>query len=449
MAGCFHLAIAPRLYPPSHKEAPTVSYPLFFTKLLIRSRIARFLPVVRRLTDGGTRFLHYYSNRILTAPHTELRQAADLLAARGSDVLDLACGSPTFDVVPSGTTKLPADRRDWSGPWGLADLRQTVADKLRSEQQLSLNPVNEILVTHGATGAFSTVLETFINPGDRVVLFDPTSPLFNLFLRYRRARICWVPTWMENGQTCFRPETLVKAFRRARMVVVATPNNPTGGILSSDYLDQITWWAQRRDLLIVNDTTFDSYVYDARPAIIGALPRARERTITIGSVSKTYALTSTRVGWLAGHRHLVRPCAVAATLQTPFVPTLCQQVALTALRECGSSFEAIHKEFESRRRYAFERLQAMGLKPTWPSGAFFFWIPVTELGLSGQEFADRLLLSKKVLVWPGALFGPSGGDYVRLSYAAEDGRLREGLTRLADFVRELREKQSAHVKQAA
>jgi aspartate/methionine/tyrosine aminotransferase len=426
-----------------------VSYPLFFTKLLIRSRIARFLPAVRRLADGGTRFLHYYSNRMLAAPHAELRQAADLLAARGADALDLASGSPSFDIVPSGTTKLPADRRDWSGPWGLTELRQAVGDKLQSEQQLGVNPDNEILVTHGVSGAFSTVLETFINPGDRVVLFDPTSPLFNLFLRYRRARICWVPTWMENGQTRFRAETLAKAFRRARMVVLATPNNPTGGMLSADDLDQITWWAQRRDLLIVNDTAFDSYVYEARPPSIGAMPRARERTITIGSVSKTYALASTRVGWLAGHRHLVRPCAVAATLQTPFVPTLCQQVALTALRECGSSFEAIHKEFESRRRYAFERLQAMGLKPAWPSGAFFFWVPVRELGLSGQEFADRLLLSKKVLIWPGDPFGPRGGDYVRLSYAAEDGRLREGLTRLADFVRELREKQPIQVNQAA
>jgi aspartate/methionine/tyrosine aminotransferase len=426
-----------------------VSYPLFFTKLLIRSRIAGFVPAVRRLADGGTRFLHYYSNRILAAPHAELRQAADLLAARGPDALDLASGSPSFDIVPSGSTKLPADRRDWSGPWGLTDLRQAIADKLQTEQQLSVSPGNEILVTPGASGAFSTVLATFINPGDRVVLFDPTSPLFNLFLRHRGARIRWVPTWMENGETRFRAESLMKAFRRARMVVLATPNSPTGGILSADHLDQITWWAQRRDLLIINDAAFDSYVYDARPPSIAALPRARERTITIGSVSKTYALASTRVGWLAGHRHLVRPCAIAACLQTPFVPTLCQQVALSALRECGSSFEAIHKEFESRRRYAFERLQAMGLKPAWPSGGFFFWIPVRELGLTGQEFADRLLFSKKVLIWPGALFGPSGGDYVRLSYAAEDGRLREGLTRLADFVRELREKQPIQVNQAA
>ena len=364
-------------------------------------------------------------------------------------MLDLASGSLSFDIVPSASTKLPADRRDGSGPWGLAELRQAIADKLKSEPCPGINSTDEVLITHGASGAFSTVLETFINPGDRVVLFDPASPLFDLFLRYRRARISWLPTWMEDGYTRFRAETLAKLIRRARMIVLATPNNPTGGLVSAEDLDRITWWAERRDVLIVNDTTFDSYVYEARPPSIGTLRRARERTITIGSVSKTYALASMRVGWLAGHRHLVRPCSVAASLQTPFVPALCQQVALTALRECGGLLETIHKEFESRRRYAFERLQAMGLKPAWPSGAFFFWVPVKELGLSGQEFADRLLFSKKVLIWPGAPCGPSGGDYVRLSYAAEDGRLREALTRLADFVRELREKQPTHVNQAA
>jgi aspartate/methionine/tyrosine aminotransferase len=449
MACCFAASQASSLIQTPVNEASAVRQSLFLAKLLIRSRIARLLPKVRRLTDGGARFLHYYSDRILMSPQADLRKAADLLLARAPDVLDLASGSPTFDIVPSASTKLPADRRDWSGPWGLAELRQAIADKLKSEPIPRINPADEVLITHGASGAFSTVLETFINPGDRVVLFDPTSPLFDLFLRYRRARVSWLPTWMEDGYTRFRDQTLAKLIRRARMIVLATPNNPTGGLVSAEDLDRITWWAERRDVLIVNDTTFDSYMYEARPPSIGTLPRARERTITIGSVSKTYALASMRVGWLAGHRHLVRPGSVAASLQTPFVPVLSQQVALTALRECGGSLETIHKEFESRRLYTFERLQAMGLKPAWPSGAFFYWVPVKELGLSGQEFTDRFLFAKKALIWPGAPFGPSGGDFVRLSYAAEDGRLREGLTRLADFVRELREKRPTHVNQAA
>ena len=136
-------------------------------------------------------------------------------------------------------------------------------------------------------------------------------------------------------------------------------------------------------------------------------------------------------------------------------PTLCQQIALAALRQGDEAFASIRKEFESRRRYTYERLQAMGLKPVWPAGPFFVWLPIHELGpphpalspgargegvrgLSGIVFARKLLQAKRVLVSPGEFFGPSGAGHVRISYAADDGRLREGLTRLAEFVHDLK-----------
>src|SRR5438067_6315352 len=116
-------------------------------------------------------------------------------------------------------------------------------------------------------------------------------------------------------------------------------------------------------------------------------------------------------------------------MDTPFVPTLGQQVAVTALRQGNEGFESIRNEFDARRRYAFERLQALGLEPAWPAGAFFFWVPLHSLGIGGHAFAEQLLRVKKVLISPGCLFGPSGSGSVRLSYATEDGRLREGLNR--------------------
>jgi aspartate/methionine/tyrosine aminotransferase len=160
--------------------------------------------------------------------------------------------------------------------------------------------------------------------------------------------------------------------------------------------------------------------------------------LTVGSLSKGYALASLRVGWLAGHRHLVRPCAVTAALRNPFVPTLCQQIALAALRQSNEAFQEIHAGFQSRRQYAFERLRAIGLEPSWPAGGFYLWVPIRDLGVGGKAFARQLLWDKRVLVSPGDFFGPSGSGHVRLSYATEDGRLREGLSRLADFIQGLR-----------
>jgi aspartate/methionine/tyrosine aminotransferase len=426
-----------------------VPYPLFLLKLLVRTGLARFLPAVRRLTDGGGACLHYYSDRVLAAPHEALGDVAGWLEAPGADVIDLSLAAPRFDLVPSGSTKLPADRRGYPPPSGLPELRAAVAEKLLAEHSLAASPGDEVLITHGAAGAFSVVLDTFVNPGDAVVLFDPSSPLYPLTLRQRRARVRWLPSRVEQGRLLFRLDQLDRALRRARLLVINSPSNPTGGVLAPEDLEQIAWWADRRDVLIFSDEVFARYQYEGRPASIGVLPRARRRTLTAGSVSKGHALASARVGWLAGNRHLLRVCTLTAGLQAPFVPTLCQQIAVTALRQGNDAFTPVREEFESRRRYAFERLEAMELQPPWPAGGFFFWIPVWTLGLGGRDFAARLLRSKKVLLTPGEHFGPSGAGYVRLSYAGEDGRVREGLVRLAEFVRELQAGQEARARALA
>jgi aspartate/methionine/tyrosine aminotransferase len=415
----------------------SVAVPFLLTKLLIRSGIARFLPSVRRLTDGGGAFLHYYSDRVLAAPLQEVREAAAFLEVHGPDAIDLSLGAPRFDLVPSASTKLPADRRGWPPPCGLPELRRAVADKLQADHQLTVNPAEEVLITLGAGGALNLLADTFVNPGQRVVLFDPTSPLYPFALQHRRARLHWIPTWTEEGRIRFRYEHLVKAMRWAQLIVVATPSNPTGGVFPAEDLEQIAWWANRRDVLIVHDTVFERFQYEGDRTCIGTLPKAQRRTLTLGSTSKGYALASARVGWLAGYRHLIRPCALSAALQTSLVPTLCQQIALTALRQGNDAFAPLRDELASRRRYAYERLQALGLKPDWPAGGFFLWFPVPLFGLSGLAFAERLLQSSKVLVTPGQFFGPRGADHVRLSYAVEDGRLREGLSRLAEFLKRL------------
>ncbi len=396
-----------------------MAYPFFLTKLLIRTGVARWLPSIRRLSDGGTAFLHYYGDDVLCAPHGDLREMGEFLEIHGPDAVNLALAEPRFDLVPSASTKLPAERRGWPPLCGLPELRETVAAKLRDNQNLSVSPSEEILITSGVASAF------------------------------RRARLHWVPTWMESGRIRFHMEPLVQAMRRAHLLVVNSPANPTGGIIAPEDLEQIAWWADRRDVLIFNDEVFERFIYEGASPSIGTLPRAWRRTLTAGSVSKGYALAAARVGWLAGHRHLIRPCTLTAILHAAWPPTLCQQIALTALRQGDEAFASIHKEFDSRRRYTYERLQAMGLKPVWPAGAFFVWLPIHELGLSGIVFARKLLQAKRVLVSPGEFFGPGGGGHVRISYAADDGRLREGLTRLAEFVRELRGPTSVAGRKAA
>ena len=302
--------------------------PLFLLKLLIHSGAARWFPGVQRRLGGGADFLRYYSNRLLASPLGQLEEAAANLQPSGVDVIDLTRGAPSFDVLPSASTKLPADRRGWPPFAGRSDLCGAVAEKLLRENGLAFNPAGEILITAGVLGAMQTVLDAFVNRGDRVVLFDPCSPLFSLLAGARQARVRWLPTWMEEGRTRFRLDHLARALCGARLLVLNSPNNPTGGVIASEDLEEIAWWAARYDVLLFSDESFERYLPEGSSLSIGTLPRARQRTLTAGSVSQSHALASARVGWLAAYRHLLQPCRLTAALRSPFVPTLSQQVAL-------------------------------------------------------------------------------------------------------------------------
>ena len=415
-----------------------MAYPLWLARLLVRTGIARWIPAVNRLTDGGVQFLHYYSDRVLMSPNQELREVLPLLSARGTDLVDLSLGAPRFDLLPAGTTtKLPVDQRGYPPPQGLPELREAVAQKLHDENGVSVASGEEVLITAGAGAALSLALDTFLSPGERVVLFDPCYMMYQPAIRNRRGRITWLPTRTERGGIRFALDGLARALRRAQMIVVNSPANPTGGAIAPEDLEQIAWWADRHDVLIFSDEVYERYQYDGPFVSIGSLPKARARTLTANSLSKSHALAAYRVGWLAGHRHLLRPCAMTALCQSAFVPTVCQQLALSALRLPAEAFLPVRKDFQSRRLYVHERLQAIGFQPSWPAGGFFFWVPVKSFGMTGQAFAERLLREKRVLVLPGDLSGPSGKQMIRISYAGDDGRLREGLNRLADFVRAL------------
>lgn len=424
-------------------------FPLFVKKLLIRSGIASMLPGVRRLTDGAGSFLHYYSDRVLSLPLLDLATLAHFQEIQGPDAINLALGAPRLDLVPSGSTRLPADRRGWPGHWGLDELREAVSERLGRERRLAVSPTDGILITHGIAGGLNVVLDTFINGGDKVVLFDPSSPLYRLSLEPRQGRIRWLDCWNESGRLRFRLDLLARALRGARLLVVNSPHNPTGGVIAPEDLEQVAWWARKRNVLIFSDEAFSRFQYEGDMSSILSFQDARDRTIIAGGVSQEFGLASGRVGWLAGHRNLLRPCALSQTLHTPFVPTLCQQIALTALRQGSDCFQPIRAEFASRRQYAWERLHSMLLEASWPGGAYFLWAPVHKLGLDGRSFAERLLRERKVLVTPGEFFGPGGSGYIRLSYAAEDGRLREGLSRIGELVRDMPHGQQTIEKRAA
>jgi aspartate/methionine/tyrosine aminotransferase len=238
-----------------------------------------------------------------------------------------------------------------------------------------------------------------------------------------------VGTWSDAGRLRFAMDAFSRAMRGSKLLVLADPANPTGCVLAPEDLEQIAFWARKHDVLIYQDASFDRWRAEPTRTRLASLPHAEGRILTAGSFGKSHGLSAARVGWLVGHRHLIRPCAAAALLSAPFVPSLCQQVALQALRSGDDQPE----DFNARREYVVRRLREMGLDPWDAAGGFFAWVPVPG-GESGRDFAQRLLAETGVLVNPGAPFGPSGDPFVRISFATDEGRLREGLNRLQRFL---------------
>lgn len=403
----------------------------FWKRLLVRTGLARFSSAADRLTGGGRKFLRYYSDRVLAAPVEELADPATFPAAE-PDALDLNRAAPPVEAFSGG--RPPGYHFGTAAVSGDAALRNAIAERCGR----AVNPDGEVCVTHGATAGFAAVLDAFVNPGDRVVLFDPCSPLFALGAKSRRAKVRWVPTWTEDGKTRFVTEGLARAMRGAMLLVIADPTNPTGGTLTAEGYEQIAWLARRQDVLVYVDECFGRYHYgDTRPDV-AATPGMEHRLLTAGSVTQGYGFGSSRVGWVTGPKHLVKAVSLMANLSAPFVAPACQQAALKALTAAESLFRPTLELFTRKRDYTVERLRAMGLEPATPTGGYTCWVSVAGLGVNGRQFAERLLKEKRVLVGPGCAFGPSGTDFVRVSFAEEDGRLREGLTRMAQFVGSLK-----------
>jgi aspartate/methionine/tyrosine aminotransferase len=411
--------------------------PFWLTKLLVRTRLARFSPRARRLTDGGTKFLRYYSDRVLSAPVEELFDPAYVPDSAGPDIIDL---NPSALRVESGLSigRFTTDRWGASSPRGALELRQAIAARYLRVDGRTVNPETDILVTHGATGAFTAALETLVNPGDRVVLFDPSSPLFSLGAKSRRAKLRWLTTWNEDGGCRFMNAAFEKAMRGAKLLVLSNPGNPSSGCFTDEDLEYIAWIAAAYDVLIYADESFGRFRYAARGKSFGMLAGADRRILTAGSMTQEFGLGSLRVGWLTGPRHLIRACGMMANLNAPFVPAVCQQAAARALSEPDNGFITMLDRLKSKRDYTIDRLKGMGLEPDRPTGGFFVWVPIAGLGMDGRTFATRLFREQQVQVGPGCAFGPGGNGHIRISFAAEDGRLREGLVRMASFIEQLK-----------
>jgi len=415
-------------------------------RYLIRGRVAERLPPIRKQTSGYSQFLHYFSDAVAFGPSQqmlaleEVYQAAVQRETTGDEgVIDLFIGDPAFGnfTAEEMAALAPADAR--YPPWfGLDELRQLVATAMAREDGVTYKAQDEVVITAGASQAINAAVQCFCNPGDKVVLFDPSYLFYYYSLRMQRAHIAWVPTALTDDGIDVDWAALERALRRARMLFINSPCNPTGGLFSPAALHRIVEMAARHDVLIVSDEVYNRFVYQGRFQATALCPKAFERTITIRSLSKEYGMAGFRVGWMAAPEGLMRPLKMHHVVASIYVPNICQQLALRVLSAPDRDARRVLPEYRRRREIVARELKSLGFDVTPPQGAFYFWFRIPPQFDNAMDFVMRLLEEERVLLMPGNYFGPSGRFYVRLSLSAPTENLSRAMSRIAAFMGRIR-----------
>jgi aspartate aminotransferase len=366
---------------------------------------------------------------------------AKAMKAEGIDVCGFGAGEPDFDtpehIKAAAIAALEAGFTKYTPSAGLPELRQAIAEKLEADNQISYR-ASQIVVSSGAKHSCYNAILATCQPGDEVLIPSPYWVSYPDMVRLAGAEPVIVQTTERNGWKMRASDFENAMTPRTKMVILNSPGNPTGAVYTREELEGIVEVAAEEDIYILSDEIYEKLVYDdAKHVSIASLsPEAYGLTITVNGFSKAYAMTGWRLGYLAAPEAVARAVDNIQSHSTSNPCSFAQKGAVAALKGDQQALADMRDEFSMRRDYMFDRITKIpNITAVKPQGAFYILVNISQLGLSSQNFADRLLSKANVAVVPGAAFGDD--RTVRLSYATSIDVIKKGLDRFQDFCRTL------------
>ena len=361
------------------------------------------------------------------------------------DALSLGVGEPDFDtpwhIRDEGIYSLEKGRTFYTSNSGLKELREEIAAYMKRKQGVTYDPMKEVLITVGGSEAIDIGLRAVINPGDEVLIPQPS------FVSYEPCAIMagGVPVIIElKAENEFRltAQELEDAITdKTKILILPFPNNPTGAILERENLEEIAAVIRKHDILVMSDEIYSELTYKEKHVSIVELEGMRERTILINGFSKAYAMTGWRLGYACGPVNIIEQMTKLHQFAIMCAPTTSQYAAVEALKNGDDDVKEMRTAYNQRRRYLMHAFKEMGLSCFEPFGAFYVFPCIKGFGMTSEEFAERFLQEEKVAVVPGTAFGDCGEGFLRISYAYSLENLKVAIGRLADFVERLRKEQ--------
>lgn len=360
------------------------------------------------------------------------------IAAGLPDVIALGRGDPDFHtpahIVEAAKRAIDDHQHHYTHPAGLLPLREAIADTLRRENGLHYGP-DEIIVTAGVQESIMLCMLALVNPGDEVLITSPRFTTYDMAVQLCGGVPVPVPT-MEEDDFALTPAAIAARITpRTKLLVLVSPNNPTGAVTPPAMIRQICDLVLRHNLLLISDEIYAKLIYEGSEHLSAAtLPGMRERTITLNGFSKSYAMTGWRVGYLAAPEAFARQLVEPRHTLSINTNTPAQYAALAALTGPQDAVEAMREEYAERRAYLMKALTQMGFTYGKPGGAFYIYTNVSSTGLPSPEFCTGLLREARVMMFPGSLFGDDSDRYVRISYLQPLPRIREAVDRMHTYI---------------
>ena len=355
--------------------------------------------------------------------------------ARGVDVIDLGIGDPDLPTPPHIIHALqkaaedPANHR-YPSYEGMLAYRQAVADWYAKRFNVRLDPEQEVLTLIGSKEGTAHIPLAFVNPGDVVLVPDPGYPVYAAGTWFAGGDVHWMPLRRENGFLPDLDAIPAEVARRAKLMYLNYPNNPTAAVATRDFFARVVAFARRHGILVCHDLMYSELKFDGfEPPSLLEVEGAREVGVEFHSLSKTYSMTGWRLGFCVGNRAAVAGLGAVKTNVDSGVFQAVQIAGIAALTGPQDLAEQYRRTYEARRNIVVAGLKQLGWEVDVPKGTFFVWAPVPG-GLDSRSFATRLMEEAGVVVTPGVGFGPSGEGFYRIALTVEQARLAEAMERL-------------------
>lgn len=368
--------------------------------------------------------------KITESATLRISNLASELKSRGKDVISFSLGEPDFatpgHIIDAVKASIERGETHYTPSPGIPELRKAIAQKLKNDNNIEVKP-GSIIVTPGAKQAIFEVILSVLTEGDEAILFDPSWVSYDPCVMLAGAKTVWVPTDADKG---FIPMNLAEYItKKTKLIIVNSPCNPTGGVYGRDTFKEIADIAVDKNIPVLSDEIYEKIIYDKEHISIGAMDGMQNLTITVNGFSKAYAMTGWRLGYVSAPKEIYEQMIKLHSHSVSQATSFVQYAGIAALQGDQTCVADMVREFRLRRDLLVRGLNKLGIKCNMPDGAFYAFANVSEYG-SGEKVAETLLNKAFVATTPGSAFGEAGNDFIRISYATSQERIKEALKRI-------------------